>query len=267
MHLKRFMDNLLPKGSAMIFGVLASTVLAAAVPLPWGGDVAFDHTVSVKKGKARIQATAKNLTAKRIHYVEFCVTLPGDEVCTFKLWSNSLEPSAEVRWALDGRTKAASGEAAQVTISRAFDNPPNLAIFPQKCEEVWPILIQTLLDKGFDPDASDRAAGFMKFKYRNGDVSQYRSNPNAQAMLASYTTAPGGLFGPTPKWFRFAGLTAVVGPSGGGCRVDLRAEMQAWLQQGLVTTEGWHVFPSNYRLEMDTLKAVETQLPKTSGPQ
>jgi len=121
------------------------------------------------------------------------------------------------------------------------------------------------MDRKFDPENSDRAAGFMKFRYSGGDtVIQWfdRQALNPWDMLRRYTTGWNYVSKSNAERFRFANATVVALPEAEGCKVDVRMEYHAFTVPGLFGNKGWYVYQTNYVFEDEILDAVEKDVGK-----
>jgi hypothetical protein len=126
----------------------------------------------------------------------------------------------------------------------------NIREIPASCDAIWGHIVPVVANRGFMPESSDKAGGFMKLRYTRGDGGWLRSDKDVKAL----TSHRKGLF-ETYDRFRVAGGAISLVSTGEKCTATLQLEYQGFRGSGF--QKGWFALPSNNSLESRLLDDLE----------
>lgn len=118
----------------------------------------------------------------------------------------------------------------------------NVREIPASCDAIWSHIVPVVARRGFMPESSDKAGGFMKLRYTRGDGGWLQSDKDVKAL----TTHRKG-FLETYDRFRIAGGALSLVATGEKCAATMQLEYQGFKGSGF--QKGWFALPSNNALE------------------
>src|SRR5689334_13387538 len=84
---------------------------------------------------------------------------------------------------------AGASFAVTLLADRRPKEPPktyeNSRALDASCDAVWSQLPAVIARRGFMPDSSDRAGGFLKLRYTRGDTGWLKSDKDVKALTAA----------------------------------------------------------------------------------
>ena len=133
------------------------------------------------------------------------------------------------------------------------EDPANTRDIPAGCDAVWSAIVPAVANRGFMPESSDKAGGFMKLRYMEGATGWLGSNNKVKELTEHRV----GLL-ETYDRFEISSGSLSLTAHGNGCRVMLQFEYRGF-KKGL-TGDGWFALPSNGQLESTILSDLQAAL-------
>ncbi len=127
---------------------------------------------------------------------------------------------------------------------------PNTRVISETCSNVWPKVVPVVSSRGFMPESSDKAGGFMKLRYTRGQTGWLGANRDIKTL----TEARDG-FIETYRQFGIVGASLSLAEEGSACRTLMQIEYN-----GFSNVSGWVSLPSNGHLESDILFEISKAL-------
>lgn len=131
----------------------------------------------------------------------------------------------------------------------------NTKAFHSSCADVWAVVPSIVAKRGFMPDSSDRAGGFMKLRWTKGDSVGYIAGKDVKQL----TLERGGAI-TTYGRLRVVGASLSLTDSAGSCKAILQVEYNA-LKSSIAQT-GWIAVQSNGFLETLILAEIDAAIKK-----
>ena len=162
-------------------------------------------------------------------------------------------------WNLSAKTQVGSDKKSKpvirnftITYVDGGQDPPGSRLFTQSCDAMWAPSLAVFMDKGFDPESSDKAGGVLKLRWSKGNSGWLAANGDVKTLTKART----GLFA-NYEGFRVDSASAIFVPSGSGCRLKISLAYAGFLN-GL--SKGWFVLESNGRMELGLLKEIQDRV-------
>ena len=129
----------------------------------------------------------------------------------------------------------------------------NVREIPASCDAVWGSVVPVVAKRGFMPESSDKAGGFMRLRYTRGDSTGMLAPEKDVKALTSHRRGALETF----DGFRIAGGALSLVAAGEKCTATVQFEYQVFRGWGNLQ-KGWFALPSNNSLESRLLDELES---------
>lgn len=252
---------------SLIFVASWLSAAETVISIPAGqGEFLWTETTFTAKGTARalkldFRGRLENQTKQPWEHAKFCVkafATSGDPIrlaqddCLVTLTAFKLQPGGSLNFKHGPRVAIGSGKEQiimarfEITISGGGQEPPNTRMLAASCDVVWSAIVPVVSKRGFMPESSDRAGGFMKLRYTRGATGFLGSKKEVNSL----TEARSVIFNQYERFEISSGSISIV-VDGDSCRAMMQFEYKGY-KDGM-GGKGWFALPSNGHLESSIL--------------
>ena len=256
---------------ALLFAVEPTfTVPAGKGAFVWK-NVSFTAKGTAQSLKLEFRGSVENQTQQPWGQVKFCVKgfdsngqpiRSAQSECLIDLTGFNLQPGGFLNYKYSPKLSIGAGRDPitiawyGISVTGGGQDPANTRRLSAGCDAVWSAIVPVVAKRGFMPESSDKAGGFMKLRYTRGASGWLGSDKD----VTQLTEHRKGLLETYDRFEISAGSLSLT-PDGDACRGMLQFEYRGF-KKDLFSGAGWYALPSNGHLESGILDELEASIVK-----
>jgi hypothetical protein len=230
-------------------------------------NVSFTAKGTAQSLKLEFRGSVENQTQQPWGQVKFCVkgfdanerpVRTAQSECLIDLTGFNLQPGGFLNYKYSPKISIGAGKEPitlaryEISVTSGGQDPPNTRRLSAGCDAVWSAIVPVVAKRGFMPESSDKAGGFMKLRYARGGAGWLASDKNVKELTEHRV----GLL-ETYDQFEISAGSLSLTPDGDACRAMLQFEYRGFKKDPFSGT-GWYALPSNGHLESGILDELQT---------